>query len=127
MENQKKLKVLMIGPDRSVHGGISGVVNNYYEAGLDRKIDLCYIGTMVEGSKFRKLGQAAKAFCPEQTLALAGIRRCCLNSMQFGILIISKVAEQCHLYSGLGVLAIGNWQFLFFLLDFGFWRRGFSV
>lgn len=53
----------MIGPDRSVHGGISGVVNNYYEAGLDRKIDLCYIGTMVEGSKFRKLGQAAKAFC----------------------------------------------------------------
>ena len=63
MENQKKLKVLMIGPDRSVHGGISGVVNNYYEAGLDRKIDLCYIGTMVEGSKFRKLGQAAKAFC----------------------------------------------------------------
>ena len=63
MENQKKPKVLMIGPDRSVHGGISGVVNNYYEAGLDKKIDLCYIGTMVEGSKFRKLGQAAKAFC----------------------------------------------------------------
>ena len=56
MENQKKLKVLMIGPDRSVHGGISGVVNNYYEAGLDRKIDLCYIGTMVEGSKFRGKG-----------------------------------------------------------------------
>lgn len=56
----------MAGPDRSVHGGISAVVNNYYDAGLDGKIDLCYIGTMVEGSKPRKLLQAVKAliqFC----------------------------------------------------------------
>ena len=57
-----RLKVLMIGPDRSVHGGISGVVNNYYDAGLDGMIDLCYIGTMVEGSKWIKLLQAAKAY-----------------------------------------------------------------
>lgn len=57
-----RLKVLMIGPDRSVHGGISAVVNNYYDAGLDRMIDLCYIGTMVEGSKWIKLLQAAKAY-----------------------------------------------------------------
>lgn len=56
------MKVLMIGPDRSVHGGISGVVNNYYDAGLHHKIDLCYIGTMVEGSKGRKLLQAVKAY-----------------------------------------------------------------
>lgn len=62
MKNQKKIKVLMIGPDRSVHGGISGVVNNYYDAGLEERISLCYIGTMVEGSKLRKLFQAAKAF-----------------------------------------------------------------
>lgn len=52
----------MIGPDRTVHGGISGVVNNYYDAELDRKIDLCYIGTMVEGSKLRKLIKALSAF-----------------------------------------------------------------
>ena len=57
-----RYRVLMIGPDRSVHGGISGVVNNYYEAGLDRQIVLCYIGTMVEGAKWRKLVQAAKAY-----------------------------------------------------------------
>lgn len=57
-----KMKVLMLGPDRSVHGGISGVVNNYYDAGLDKKIELRYIGTMVEGSKIKKLWQAAKAF-----------------------------------------------------------------
>ncbi|MCM1135203.1 MAG: glycosyltransferase family 4 protein [Clostridium sp.] len=57
-----KRKVLMLGPDRSVHGGISGVVNNYYEAGLERRIDLCYIGTMAEGSKWRKLFWAVKAY-----------------------------------------------------------------
>lgn len=56
------MRVLMIGPDRSVHGGISGVVNNYYEAGLDKRIDLCYIGTMAEGSKLRKLLKAAGAY-----------------------------------------------------------------
>lgn len=57
-----RIKVLMIGPDRSVHGGISGVVNNYYDAGITEKIDLNYIGTMVEGSKLRKLWQAVKAY-----------------------------------------------------------------
>lgn len=57
-----RYKVLMIGPDRSVHGGISGVVNNYYEAGLNRRIDLCYIGTMVEGSEGRKLLRAVIAY-----------------------------------------------------------------
>lgn len=62
MREQAKIKVLMIGPDRSVHGGISGVVNNYYEAGLDQKIDLCYIGTMVEGTKLHKLLKAAGAY-----------------------------------------------------------------
>ncbi len=62
MERDDKIKVIMIGPDRSVHGGISGVVNNYYEAGLDKKIELCYIGTMVEGNKLRKLFKAAAAY-----------------------------------------------------------------
>lgn len=57
-----RYRVLMVGPDRSVHGGISGVVNNYYEAGLDRRIKLCYIGTMVEGAKWKKLVQAVKAY-----------------------------------------------------------------
>ena len=52
-----RIKVLMVGPDRSVHGGISGVVNNYYDAGITEKVDLNYIGTMVEGSKLRKLWQ----------------------------------------------------------------------
>ena len=62
MMKEDRVRVLMVGPDRSVHGGISGVVNNYYDAGLNRMIDLCYIGTMVEGTKLRKLLQAVKAY-----------------------------------------------------------------
>lgn len=56
------MKVLMIGPARSVNGGISAVVNNYYKAGLDKQIDLEYIGTMEDGSKCHKLQVAIKAF-----------------------------------------------------------------
>lgn len=56
------MRILMLGPDRSVHGGISGVVNNYYEAGLDKKIELYYIGTMKEGSKVKKLIVAVGAY-----------------------------------------------------------------
>lgn len=55
------MKVLMIGPARSVNGGISAVVNNYYKAGLDKDIELEYIGTMEDGSKWHKLEVALKA------------------------------------------------------------------
>ena len=57
-----KIKVLMLGPARSVKGGVSGVVNNLYNAGIDEDVELKYIGTMVDGSKTRKLLQAAKAY-----------------------------------------------------------------
>ena len=56
------LKVLMVGPDRTVQGGVSGVVNNYYKAGLDKKVDLKYIGTMVDGGKFAKLLKAITSY-----------------------------------------------------------------
>ena len=52
----------MVGPDRGVHGGISAVVNEFYDAGLGEKIDLEYIGTMKEGSRFNKLLVAGCAF-----------------------------------------------------------------
>ena len=57
-----KIRVLMLGADRTVHGGVSAVVNNYYRAGLDQQVQLHYIGTMVDGSKLRKLVQAAWAY-----------------------------------------------------------------
>lgn len=58
-----EIKVLMVGPDRGVHGGISAVVNELYAAGFDREVSLKYIGTMKEGSKLRKLLVAAFAYC----------------------------------------------------------------
>ncbi len=57
-----KIKVLMIGPDRGVHGGISALVNSYYAAGLKDIVELKYIGTMKEGSKLKKLMIAGLAF-----------------------------------------------------------------
>lgn len=57
----EQIRVLMIGPARNVHGGISAVVNNYYKAGLQKKIKLTYIGTMEDGSKVHKLLVAVKA------------------------------------------------------------------
>ena len=56
------IRVLMVGPDRGVHGGISAMVNTYYEAGLQKKVRLKYIGTMKEGSKARKLTVAVLAY-----------------------------------------------------------------
>lgn len=55
------MKVLMIGPARSVNGGISAVVNNYYKVGLEKKVQLQYIGTMEDGSKWHKLKIAIQA------------------------------------------------------------------
>ena len=52
----------MLGPARSVHGGVSAVVNNFYKAGLDKRVKLTYLPTMVDGSKVRKLLQAILAY-----------------------------------------------------------------
>ena len=56
------MRVLMLGPARDVHGGISEVVNNLFEVGLDKCADVTYIATMKEGSKFKKLLTALKAY-----------------------------------------------------------------
>lgn len=55
------MKVLMIGPARSVNGGISAVVNTYYKYGLEIRVDVRYIGTMEDGSKWHKLFVALSA------------------------------------------------------------------
>lgn len=58
----KKINVVMIGADRSVHGGVSALVNNYYEEGLDKKVNLRYIGTMLDANKLCKLFCAVLAY-----------------------------------------------------------------
>ncbi len=57
----KKKKVLMVGPARTVKGGVSAVVNNLFEAGLDEKVRLHYLATMEDGSKLHKLWVAVRA------------------------------------------------------------------
>lgn len=56
------INVLMIGPSRKVHGGISAVVNNLFDAGLDKQVNLRYLATMEEGNKLHKLMVAIKAY-----------------------------------------------------------------
>ena len=55
------MKVLMIGAGREVRGGVSSVVNSYYEAGLDKLCELTYLPTMKDGSKLKKLLVAVRA------------------------------------------------------------------
>lgn len=55
------MKVLMIGAGRDVRGGVSSVVNSYYDAGLDKLCELTYLPTMEDGSKLKKLLVAAVA------------------------------------------------------------------
>ncbi len=49
------MRVLMIGAGRDVRGGVSSVVNGYYEAGLDKLCELTYLPTMEDGSRLKKL------------------------------------------------------------------------
>ena len=51
----------MIGAGRDVRGGVSSVVNSYYDAGLDKMCELTYLPTMQDGSKLKKLFVAAWA------------------------------------------------------------------
>lgn len=49
------MRVLMVGPAQEEKGGISTVVSGYYNAGLDKIIDLKYISSYKSGNKIYKL------------------------------------------------------------------------
>lgn len=55
-------KILMIGPGRDVRGGISTVVNSYYELGIEKDAEIKYIPTMEDGGQIKKLLVAVKAY-----------------------------------------------------------------
>ncbi len=54
------LRVLMVGPARSVKGGMTTVVDNYYKVGLDKKVKLKYIESCNDSNKLSKLIQEIK-------------------------------------------------------------------
>lgn len=51
---EKLIRVMMIGPARTVKGGITTVVDNYYHAGLDKLVDLKYIESCNDSNKISK-------------------------------------------------------------------------
>jgi len=55
-------RVLMVGPGRNVMGGISTVVNSYFDLKLNERVELRYIASMEDGNKIKKLGVAVKAY-----------------------------------------------------------------
>lgn len=55
-------RVLMIGPGRDVMGGISTVVNSYFDLRLNERVELRYIASMEDGNKIKKLWVALKAY-----------------------------------------------------------------
>lgn len=64
----EKVKVLMIGPARNVKGGMTTVVDNYYNYGLDKIVDLKYIETCNDSnyiSKFLKEKKGMREFKKE--------------------------------------------------------------
>lgn len=58
----KKIKVLMLGPARSVKGGMTSVVDNYYEYGLDEKVELKYIETINDKGRISKFISEKKGY-----------------------------------------------------------------
>ena len=54
------INVLMIGPARTVKGGMTTVVDNYFNYGLDKKVNLKYIETINDSNKVSKLFKEIK-------------------------------------------------------------------
>lgn len=59
---KKAPRVLMIGPGRNVMGGISTVVNSYFDLKLNERVELRYIASMEDGNKIKKLWVALTAY-----------------------------------------------------------------
>lgn len=57
-----KLNVLMLGPARNVKGGMTSVVDSYYDYGLDKKVNLKYIETINDKNKISKFISEVKGY-----------------------------------------------------------------
>ncbi len=86
MNMNKSKKVLMIGPGREVKGGISTVVNSYYELGMEEDVYVKYISTMEDGNALKKLLIAFKAYL-----------HFCLILKKFDIVHVHMAAQASYL------------------------------
>lgn len=80
--NQSKQSVLMVGPGRTVKGGITTVVDSYYELGLNQKTNMKYIASMEDGSKLKKL-----------LVAIISYVQFCMCVNQFDIVHVHMAAQ----------------------------------
>ena len=58
----KKIKVLMIGPARNVKGGMTTVIDNYYNVGLDKEIELKYVESCNDKNILKKAIKEIKGY-----------------------------------------------------------------
>lgn len=58
----KKPKVLLVGPGLNVRGGITTVLNSYFDSDLAEKVNFDFVPTMEDGSKLKKLIVAIKGY-----------------------------------------------------------------
>ncbi len=56
------IKLLMLGPARSVKGGMTSVVDNYFDAGIEKKVDITYIETVNDKNAFSKILKMISGF-----------------------------------------------------------------
>ena len=61
-ELHKKPKVLLVGPGLDVKGGITTVLNSYFDSDLAKKVDFDFVPTMEDGSKLKKLIVAIEGY-----------------------------------------------------------------
>lgn len=57
-----KYRICMVGPDPKVMGGIAAVVTGYLSSSMARDYNIKYISSHKDGSKFKKLMVAGKAY-----------------------------------------------------------------
>ncbi len=62
LEDEKKKKICMIVQDPKVMGGIAAVTGGYYGSRLERDFDVTYVESYCDGSKWKKLAKALKAY-----------------------------------------------------------------
>lgn len=62
VREKRKPAILMVGPDRGAHGGISSVIDSYFANGIEEKCEVKFISSYKDGTKLFKLLLAVQAY-----------------------------------------------------------------
>ena len=98
----KKIRVLMFGPSLNVTGGMTAVVNNWINSGIEGLVELNYISTIdynEPGKYFKKLSNAIRSF----------IKYITTKSKNYDLIHI-HLAYDMSFYRKLIIVIIGNFK-----------------